>query len=58
MARTQQRMRIEQLEERALDELGLDVDGLVADYGPDQLIPSTAEVAAERISPVRAMAPR
>ncbi|MET0997486.1 MAG: chromosome segregation protein SMC, partial [Marmoricola sp.] len=39
MARTQQRMRIEQLEERALDELGLDVDGLVADYGPDQLIP-------------------
>ena len=39
MARTQQRMRIEQLEERALDELGLDADGLVADYGPDQLIP-------------------
>ena len=27
MARTQQRMRIEQLEERALDELGLDADG-------------------------------
>jgi chromosome segregation protein len=39
MARTQQRMRIEQLEERALDELGLDADALVADYGPDQLIP-------------------
>ena len=39
MARTQQRMRIEQLEERALEELGLDPDGLVADYGPDQLIP-------------------
>lgn len=38
MARTQQRMRIEQLEERALEELGLDPDGLVADYGPDQLI--------------------
>ena len=45
MARTQQRMRIEQLEERALDELGLDADGLVADYGPDQLIPFTGEVA-------------
>ncbi|HEU4811563.1 MAG TPA: chromosome segregation protein SMC [Nocardioides sp.] len=46
MARTQQRMRIEQLEERALEELGMDPDGLVADYGPDQLVPST-EVAAE-----------
>jgi chromosome segregation protein len=39
MARTQQRMRIEQLEERALEELGLDADALVADYGPDQLVP-------------------
>ena len=38
MARTQQRMRIEQLEERALDELGLDVETLVSDYGPDQLV--------------------
>jgi chromosome segregation protein len=45
MARTQQRMRIEQLEERALDELGLDIEALVADYGPDQLIPFTGEVA-------------
>jgi len=42
MARTQQRMRIEQLEERALEELGLDADGLVADYGPDQLVPQRA----------------
>ncbi len=39
MARTQQKMRIEQLEERTLDELGLDIEALVADYGPDQLIP-------------------
>ncbi len=38
MARTQQRMRLEQLAERALEELGLDTDTLVADYGPDQLI--------------------
>ncbi len=50
MARTQQRMRIEQLEERALDELGLDADGLVADYGPDQLIPQiNIEGAADGI---------
>jgi chromosome segregation protein len=39
MARTQQRMRIEQLEERALEELGLDPEALVAEYGPDQLVP-------------------
>ena len=46
MARTQQRMRIEQLEEKALEELGLDPDGLVADYGPDQLVaPVDGEVA-------------
>ena len=41
MARTQQRMRIEQLEDRALEELGLDAGGLVADYGPDQAVPAT-----------------
>jgi chromosome segregation protein len=39
MARTQQKMRIEQLEERALEELGLDAEALVAEYGPDQLVP-------------------
>jgi chromosome segregation protein len=49
MARTQQRMRIEQLEERALDELGLEAEALVADYGPDNLVPPvlTAEQQAE-----------
>ncbi len=39
MARTQQRMRIEQIEERALEELGLDAAGLVSDYGPDNDVP-------------------
>ncbi len=43
MARTQQRMRIDQLEERALEELGLDAEGLMADYGPHQLVPATSE---------------
>ena len=52
MARTQQLMRIEQLEERALEELGLDAETLIADYGPDQPIPvdralTDAEVRAE-----------
>ncbi len=45
MARTQQRMRIEQLEERALEELGLDPDGLVADYGPDRPVPIEQDAA-------------
>ncbi|MBZ5737058.1 chromosome segregation protein SMC [Nocardioides mangrovi] len=51
MARAQQRMRIEQLEERALEELGIDADSLVADYGPDQLIPFTGEVAEGEETP-------
>lgn len=44
LARSQQKMRIEQLEERALEELGLDAAGLVAEYGPDQLVPFSGEV--------------
>ncbi len=49
MARTQQRMRIEQLEERSLEELGLDLESLVNDYGPQLLVPPvlTAEQQAE-----------
>ncbi|MEJ7690126.1 MAG: AAA family ATPase [Nocardioidaceae bacterium] len=39
MLRTEHRMRMEQLEQRSLDELGLDLDALVTDYGPDQLVP-------------------
>ncbi|WP_344039254.1 AAA family ATPase, partial [Nocardioides kribbensis] len=48
LARSQQRMRIEQLEQRALDELGVEPDALVADYGPDQPVPvAPAPDAAE-----------
>jgi chromosome segregation protein len=43
MERAQQRMRIEQVEERALEELGLDPEALVADYGPDQPVPVAQE---------------
>ncbi len=39
MARTQQRMRIDQLTERVHDELGLDPVSLVADFGPHQPVP-------------------
>jgi chromosome segregation protein len=47
MARTQQRMRLEQLGERALEELGLDVESLIAEYGPDQLVPPSIPVPGE-----------
>ncbi len=39
MARAEQRMRLEALTEKAMTELGLEPDGLVADYGPDQPVP-------------------
>ncbi|MEO9324944.1 chromosome segregation protein SMC [Nocardioides sp. C4-1] len=54
MARAQQRMRIEQLEERVLDELGIEPDGLVAEFGPDQPVPpsATTEVAEGEALPV------
>ncbi|MFT3877716.1 MAG: chromosome segregation protein SMC [Propioniciclava sp.] len=39
LARAEQRMRIEALEEKALAELGLTADVLAAEYGPDQLVP-------------------
>ncbi|WP_369208053.1 chromosome segregation protein SMC, partial [Streptomyces sp. PU-14G] len=35
----EKRMRIEQLEKKALEELGVEPEGLVRDYGPDQLVP-------------------
>ena len=47
MARTQQRMRIEQLEERAVEELGLDVDVLVTEYGPENPVPQQLPEGAE-----------
>ncbi len=39
VARAEQRLRIEQIAERALSEHGISTDVLVAEYGPDVLIP-------------------
>ena len=39
MTRIEHRMRIEQLEDKALAELGIEPDPLVAEYGPDQPVP-------------------
>lgn len=39
VARTQQRLRIEQLETRSVEDLGLDPGVLVAEYGPHRAVP-------------------
>jgi chromosome segregation protein len=43
VARAERRMRIEQLEEKALADHGVEADVLVAEYGPDAMIPPTVE---------------
>ncbi|MCQ1953029.1 chromosome segregation protein SMC [Arthrobacter sp. zg-Y238] len=43
LARAQQRLRIEALEARALEELGMTAEHLVANFGPDQPVPVPAE---------------
>ena len=44
MLRTEQRMRMEQLAVRVSEELGLDLEALVADFGPDQAVPGDGPV--------------
>ena len=47
VARAEQRLRIEQLEAKAAEDFGLDVDTLLAEYGPQVPVPPTpAAVAA------------
>ena len=41
VARAEQRLRIEVLQTRAVEELGVDPETLVAEYGPDQPVPVT-----------------
>ncbi len=43
MARAELRLRMESLEARSLEELGLEIEALVAEYGPDQLVPPVLE---------------
>ncbi|MBW3068547.1 AAA family ATPase [Actinomyces sp. 594] len=54
IARAEQSMRLENLAERAMNELGLELDPLVEEYGPHMLVPdaeaeaAAAEAAADR----------
>ncbi len=43
VARAEQRMRLESLAERAMSELGLELDPLVEEYGPHMLVPEIVE---------------
>jgi chromosome segregation protein len=45
----EKRLRIEQLETRALEELGVEPAGLVAEYGPDQLVPPSPPAEGEEL---------
>ncbi|MGP4033769.1 chromosome segregation protein SMC [Pseudarthrobacter sp. 1C304] len=54
MARAQQRLRIEALELRSVEELGLTADQLVADFGPDQPVPVPAAESGDKWAALRA----
>ncbi|MFC3575335.1 AAA family ATPase [Streptomyces yaanensis] len=45
----EKRLRIEQLETKALEELGVEPAGLIADYGPDQLVPPSPPAEGEEL---------
>jgi chromosome segregation protein len=58
VARAEQRLRIEQLETVAVEQFGVDVDSLVAEYGPDQPVPpSAADVAKAEADGVEVASP-
>lgn len=45
----EKRLRIEQLEAKALEELGVEPAGLAAEYGPDQLVPPSPAAEGEEL---------
>src|SRR5689334_2523715 len=47
LARAEQKMRLEALYEKALSELGTEVETLIAEYGPDQLVPPLPSADAD-----------
>jgi len=49
VARAEQRMRIEQVQDRALEEFGIDAEVLIAEYGPDQLVPPSPPAPGDDI---------
>lgn len=54
LARAQQRLRIESLENRAVEELGLTADHLVEEYGPHRPVPVAAAASTDKWAELRA----
>ncbi len=52
VARAEQRMRIEQVHDRVLEEFGVESDVLVAEYGPDQPVPPTPPAPGDEVPEV------
>ncbi|MGA7206672.1 MAG: AAA family ATPase, partial [Specibacter sp.] len=53
LARAAQRLRIESLENKSIEELGLTVDHLLTEYGPDTLVPAGPGEAADKWAELR-----
>jgi chromosome segregation protein len=51
VARAEQRMRIESLEMKALEDFGFASDELLAEYGPEQLVPPSPAAPGDEIDP-------
>jgi chromosome segregation protein len=51
VARAEQRLRIEQLETKALEDFGVESDVLAEEYGPDQLVPPSPVAPGDEIDP-------
>ena len=47
MVRTEQRLRIQQLQDRAMEEYGIDAAALLAEYGPDVPVPPSARAPGD-----------
>ncbi len=51
VARAEQRLRIENLADRAMGEFGMDPDSLIAEYGPEQLVPPSLRAPGDEADP-------
>ncbi len=49
VSRAERRLRLEQMGERAMTEFGLEVEVLIAEYGPDQLVPPAADAPEDAV---------
>ena len=49
LARAEQRMRIEQIEAKVMEDFGIEAETLMAEYGPDQLVPPSPRAPGDEI---------